>query len=112
MTARHDRLVRVRRIQARQALAALGRAQAALNSEAALIERVTTLIMAAAPAAGDAGAGALKARGQTTAMLGALADQLGRRLVARRDDRAALAAALARAQAAVDAALARREGRR
>lgn len=111
MSGRHDRLVRVRRIQARQALAALGQAQAALNSEAALIARVTGLILSAAPEPGDAGAGALKARGQTTAMLGDLAEQLGRRLARRRDDREALAAALARAQAAVDAALARRAGR-
>lgn len=112
MMARHDRLVRVRRIQARQALAALGQSQAALNSEAALIERVTGLILSAAPEPGDAGAAALKARGQTTRMLGDLAEQLGRRLARRRDDREALAAALARAQAAVDAALARREEQR
>ncbi len=107
---RLDRLIRVRRIRARHAMAALGRAQAAVRGDTDLIDRVAGLVAAAAPTPGRASAGALVARAGTAAMLGGLAEQLAVRLAVRRSERDALATALARAQAAVDAALARRQG--
>lgn len=103
-----DRLVRVRRVRARLAMAALGRSQARLLAETALLDRVAALLAGGGAATGVAAADALAARGSADAMLGALADNVGARLAGTESERRRLGAALGRAQAAVDAAVARR----
>lgn len=106
-----DRLVRVRRVRARLAMAALGRSQARLLAETALLDRVAALLADGGATSGVAAAAALAARGSADAMLGALADNVGVRLAGTESERRRLGAELARAQAAVDAAVARRAER-
>lgn len=103
-----DRLIRVRRVRARLALAALGRSQARVASEGALLARVDALLAAGGAATGVVAANAAIARGSADAMLGRLSDDVGARLMATRGEQQAQALALARARAAVDAAVARR----
>ena len=106
-----DRLIRVRRVRARLALAALGRAQARQGAEAALLDRVAMLVEQGGSRAGLVSAGAVAARASADAMLGRLADDVGRRLAETAAEKRALAQALGRARAAVDAAVARRSER-
>ena len=100
-----DRLIRVRRVRARQAMAALGRVQARQLSEAGLLARVRTLIASGGVHPGPVDAGALKARLASDAMLRRLAEDVSRRLGGTSEERARLGEALARARAAVDAAV-------
>lgn len=109
--AMFDRLVRVRRVRARLALAALGRTQTRQLAEAALLDRVGALIGHGGMGRGFVAADAATARAAADAMLGRLAEDVGRRLMVTRSERAALAQRLAQAQAAVDAAVARRAER-
>lgn len=101
-----DRLIRVRAIKARLALAALGAARRDLAQDEALLARVAGLRLG--QAMGSASAASAQARAQADLQLGklaeAVADRAGRnRLrVAQQTDR------LAAARAAVDAALHRR----
>jgi hypothetical protein len=106
-----DRLVRVRRVRARQAAAALGRVQARQLSEAGLLARVRTLLAQGGVRAGEVGAAELKARLASDAMLARLAEDVSRRLGGTDEERARLGAALGRARAAVDAAVERRAER-
>ena len=106
-----DRLIRVREIRARQAMAAAGRVETRRQAEAALVARVERLIARDAPAMGAMSAQAASARAANDAVLGALADRSRSRLVATRTEQVALAAALSEARAAVDAALSRRQQR-
>lgn len=106
-----DRLIRVREIRARQAMAAAGRVEARRQGEAALVARVERLLARAPPAPGPVFAQAAAARAANDAVLGVLADSGRARLSATHAEQAQLAAALAEARAAVDAALARREQR-
>ncbi len=105
-----DRLIRVRRVRARQALAALGRNRARQSAEAALLERVAALL-GGGVAPGEVAAGMAAARAAADAALGRLADDVGRRLGETQGEQRALAERLARARAAVDAAVARRAER-
>ena len=105
-----DRLIRVREIRARQALAASGRVETRRQAEAALVERVERLMLRA-PARGPMLALAASARVAGDAVLGALADDSRARLAATRTEQARLAQALTKARAAVDAAMARRADR-
>lgn len=105
-----DRLVRVRRVQAHQAMAALGKAEARRASEVALQQRITGLIATETPT-GSSTAMALQARKSGEALLGALAADSAARLAVTLGERQHLAEALARARAAVDAAIARRSQR-
>jgi hypothetical protein len=110
-----DRLIRVREIRARQALAAAGRVEARRQAETALVARVEGLLTrpVAGRAAGVAvSAQAASARAAGDAVLGALADDSRARLVATRAEQQRLAKALAEARAAVDAAVARRQFRK
>lgn len=106
-----DRLIRVREIRARQALAVAGRVEMRRQSEAALVDRVERLLVRGPVAAGPMLALAASARMAGDAVLGALADDSRARLAATRAEQARLAQALARARAAVDAAVARRAER-
>ncbi len=110
-TAALDRLIRVRRVRARLEMAALGRVQARQLAELGLRDRVASLLAAGGADVGAVGAGAASARARADAMLGGLADDLGRRLADTGDERRRLAEALGRARAAVDAAMARRAER-
>jgi hypothetical protein len=101
-----DRLIRVRRIRARQAMADLARAQAAARESRALIARLAALRHGALP--GVQAVAAARARWAADATLARLADDLTGRLAAREAAVADAAARLARAQAAVDAAITRR----
>ena len=103
-----DRLIRVRRVQAQLAMAALGRTQVRSQSEAALLARVSVLLGGGGAAAGVVAADAANARAAADAVLGRLAGDIGLRLSETRAEQARLAAALGRARAAVDAAVARR----
>lgn len=105
-----DRLIRVREIRARQALAAAGRVEARRQAEAALVVRVERLIARQTPV-GEMTALAASARASGDGVLGALADDTRARLAVTGAEAARLAAALARARAAVDAAVARRAQR-
>lgn len=100
-----DRLLRVRRIRHRLALAALGQTQARARHEAALSARVAALVTGFA--AGPSAVVAVNARHAANTMLAGLADDVARRLQASLDERDRQAQAVARAQAAVDAAVAR-----
>ena len=117
MTGRRDemrsleRLIRVRRVRARLAMAALGRAQVRRASEAALRDRVAMLLAGGGAGFGVVAADAVAARASADAMLGRLSDDVGRRLAGTEAERRQLAQALGRAQAAVDAAVARRAER-
>lgn len=106
-----DRLIRVRRVRSRLALAALGRTQVRQLAEAALLDRVAALVGSGGAGRGIVAADAATARAAADAVLGRLADDVGRRLAVSRAEQAGLAAALARAKAAVDAAVARRADR-
>jgi hypothetical protein len=106
-----DRLIRVRRVRARLALAALGRAQARHAAEAALHDRVTALLAAGGASPGVVMASAAAARTSTDALLGRLTDDVAHRLVGTETQRRQLGDALGRARAAVDAAVARRAER-
>ncbi|WP_416908959.1 MAG: hypothetical protein ACMVO5_04915 [Polymorphobacter sp.] len=106
-----DRLVRVRRVRARQAAAALGRVQARQLSEAGLLSRVRTLLAQGGVRAGEVRAAELKARLASDEMLARLAADVSRRLGGTDEERARLGAALGRARAAVDAAVERRAER-
>lgn len=109
MTDVLDRMIRVREIRAAQALAELGRAQARVNAEAALLARVSTLRIGQYQ--GVAAAGAVKARARADVMLGKLAGDIADRLANNTAFAAEQAQSLARARAAVDAAIARRAER-
>lgn len=109
--AMFDRLIRVRRVRARLALAALGRTQTRQLAEAALMERVNALIGSGGTGRGVVPADAASARAMADAMLGRLAEDVGRRLVVTKNEQQQLAENLARARAAVDAAVARRARR-
>ena len=100
-----DRIIRVRRVRTRQAMAALGRVQARQLSEAGLLARVRTLIASSGLQPGPVDAGTLKARLASDAMLRRLAEDVSRRLGGTSEERARLGEALARARAAVDAAV-------
>jgi hypothetical protein len=103
-----DRIIRVRRVRARQAAAALGRVQARQLSEAGLLARVRTLLAQGGARTGPVAAGELKARLASDAMLARLAEDVSRRLGGTAEERARLGDALSRARAAVDAAVSRR----
>lgn len=103
-----DRLIRVREIRARQAMAAAGRVETRRQAEAALVSRVERLIARDPPEPGPVSAQAASARAANDAVLGALADSSRLRLEATQREQARLAAALTQARAAVDAALTRR----
>ncbi len=111
MTRTLDRLIRVRRVRARLALAALGRSQVRQLAETALLERVAVLVEQGGSGAGEVSASAVAARASADAMLGRLAEDVGRRLAETAAEKRALAEALGRARAAVDAAVARRAER-
>lgn len=106
-----DRLIRVREIRARQALAAAGRAEARRQAEAALVQRIERLIASAPAGTGDVTALAASARAAGDGVLGALADDGRARLAVTSAEAARLAQALARARAAVEAAVTRRQNR-
>lgn len=106
-----DRLIRVREIRARQALAAAGRAETRRQAEAALVARVERLLARPASSPGTISAMAASARAAGDAVLGALADDGRNRLAATHAEQQRLAKALGEARAAVDAALARRQQR-
>jgi hypothetical protein len=106
-----DRLIRVREIRARQALAAAGRIESRRQSEAALVARVEQLIARTPAPAGSVPALAASARASGNDVLGVLADSGRARLTATEAERTRLVAALGCARAAVDAAVARRRER-
>ena len=106
-----DRLIRVRRVRARLALAALGRSQARQVAETALLERVAVLLGQGGSAPGPVAANAGASRVTADAMLGRLADDIARRLAGTALEKRGLAEALGRARAAVDAAVERRAER-
>ena len=106
-----DRLIRVREIRVRQAMAAAGRVETRRQSEAALAARVERLLVQAPAVTGPVLAQAALARAAGDAVLGALADDSRARLAATRAEQERLAQALAKARAAVDAAVARRAER-
>ncbi len=106
-----DRLIRVRKVRARQAMAALGRNQARAAAETNLHGRVLALIGDGGAAVGAVSAAAANARAASDALLGALAADSDARLAATNIEQARLAQGLARARAAVDAAIARRSDR-
>ena len=101
-----DRLIRVRRIRERLALADLARAQGQAAADAALLERVRGLV--GGQAAGVASAAVRSARARIDAQVQDISAE-----VAQRRERSVLvrdnaSQKLAAARAAVDAALARR----
>ncbi|MEN9933295.1 MAG: hypothetical protein RIS17_1868 [Pseudomonadota bacterium] len=101
-----DRLIRVRQIRERLALADLARAQGQAAADAALLARVRALV--GGQAAGIASAGERSARARIDAQVQDIAADVAvrrDRSLAARDD---AARALAAARAAVDAAIARR----
>lgn len=106
-----DRVIQVREVRARLAMAALGRARARQAAEAALNARIEMLLTAGGAAQGRVAANAAAARASADAMLGRLAADVGKRLAASASETAELGAALGRARAAVDAAIARRAER-
>ncbi|MBB6226341.1 hypothetical protein FHS79_000495 [Polymorphobacter multimanifer] len=111
MSAPLDRIVRVRRVRTRSAMAALGRVQARQLSEAGLLARVRTLLVEGGTRPGPIGAAELKARVASDAMLARLAEDVSRRLGGSTEERARLGEALGRARAALDAAVERRAER-
>jgi hypothetical protein len=106
-----DRVIQVREVRARLAMAALGRARARQAAEAALNARIETLLGQGGAAQGRVAANAAAARASADAMLGRLASDVGKRLQASTSETVQLGAALGRARAAVDAAIARRADR-
>ncbi len=103
-----DRIVRVRKVKARQALVNLARLQTRQQAEIDLQRRVQSLMAAGEPDAGIAAANAVSARATSNGLLGMLAIDSAARFELAEAQRAVLATALARARAAVDAAIARR----
>jgi hypothetical protein len=101
-----DRLIRVRRIRERLALADLARAQGKAAADAALLERVRALVGGQAPGVLNAAVRAARARsdGQLHEIAAAVAERRAQSEAARDEAGRQLAAA----RAAVDAALARR----
>ncbi|MBU6166218.1 MAG: hypothetical protein KGQ52_08790 [Alphaproteobacteria bacterium] len=101
-----DRLIRVRRIRERLAMADLARAQGQAAADAALLGRVRALVGGQGQGTATAGARAARARidGQLQAIAADVAGRQQRSLAARDDAGRQLAAA----RAAVDAAVARR----
>ncbi len=106
-----DRLVRVREVRARLALAALGRVEGRRQAEADLDGRVQALLAGGGPGLGRVDANAANARAAADAMLGRLADDVARRLAVTSAEQRRLAETLTRARAAVDAAVNRRAER-
>jgi hypothetical protein len=101
-----DRLIRVRRIRERLALADLARAQGRAAADAALLERVRALVGGQAP--GVDGAAARAARARSDGQLHDIAAVLAERHDQSAAARDAAGRQLAAARAAVDAAIARR----
>lgn len=101
-----DRLVRVRRIRERLALADLARAQGKAAADAALLERVRALV--GGQADGVASAAARSARARSDGQLHDIAAAVAQRGVQSRAARDDAGRQLAAARAAVDAAIARR----
>ncbi len=101
-----DRLIRVRRIRERLAMADLARAQGRAAADAALLERVRALVGGQGPGVASAAARAARARsdGQLHDIAAVVAQRQDQALRARDDAGRQLAAA----RAAVDAAIARR----
>lgn len=101
-----DRLIRVRRIRERLAMADLARAQGRAAADAALLERVRALVGGQGIGVASAAARSSRARsdGQLHDIAAAVAQRRDLSLTARDDAGRQLAAA----RAAVDAALARR----
>ena len=106
-----DRLIRVREVRARLALAALGRVESRRQAESDLDGRVHTLLAGSGSSVGRVDANAANARAAADAMLGRLADDVARRLAVTSAEQCRLAETLARARAAVDAAVNRRAER-
>ncbi len=101
-----DRLIRVRRIRERLALAELARAQGQAAADAALLSRVRALVGGQGEGTAPAGTRAARARidGQLQAIAADISNRHDRALGLRDEASRQLAAA----RAAVDAALARR----
>lgn len=106
-----DRLIRVREIRARQAMAAAGRVETRRQAEAALVGRVEQLLVRAPAAPGPMLAMAASARAAGDGLLRLLAEDSRARLTATRAEQSRLALALGKARAAVDAAVTRRAER-
>lgn len=104
-----DRLIRVREVRARQALAAAARIETQRRGEAALLARVEQLVAHTPPPNGLIAAMATSARATADSVLWALADDSRARLVLTDTEATRLAHSLAQARAAVDAAVARRQ---
>lgn len=101
-----DRLIRVRRIRERLALADLARAQGQAAADAALLERVRALV--GGQAEGVASAGVRAARARIDAQVQDIAAEVAVRRAHSAQRRDEASQRLAAARAAVDAALARR----
>jgi hypothetical protein len=101
-----DRLIRVRRIRERLALADLARAQGRAAADAALLERVRALV--GGQAVGVEAAAARAARARSDTQLGDIAAVVAQRCDQSAAARDAAGRQLAAARAAVDAAIARR----
>lgn len=106
-----DRLIRVREVRARLALAALGRVESRRQAESDLDGRVQALLAGSGSSVGRVDANAANARAAADAMLRRLADDVARRLAVTSAEQRRLAETLARARAAVDAAVNRRAER-
>lgn len=101
-----DRLIRVRRIRERLALADLARAQGRAAADAALLERVRALV--GGQGTGIEPAAVRAARARSDGQLGEIAAAVAQRHAAAATARDAASRQLAAARAAVDAAIARR----
>jgi hypothetical protein len=101
-----DRLIRVRRIRERLALADLARAQGQAAADAALLSRVRALV--GGQGEGTASAAARAARARIDGQLQAIAADIATREAQSQRARDDAGRQLAAARAAVDAALARR----
>jgi hypothetical protein len=100
-----DRLIRVREVRARLALAALGWVETRRQAESDLDGRVQALLAGSGSSPGRVDGNAANARAAADAMLGRLADDVALRLAVTSAEQRRLAQALARARAAVDAAV-------
>ena len=101
-----DRLIRVRRIRQRLAMADLARAQGQAAADAALLARVRALV--GGQGDGTAPAAARAARARIDGQLQMIAADIAQRHVVALTARDAAGRQLAAARAAVDAAVARR----
>jgi hypothetical protein len=106
-----DRLIRVREIRARQALAVAGQLEGRRGAEAAVVARIERLLARAPMAEGAIAAQAGSARAAGDVILGLLAENGRVRLAATEAEKTRALHALAHARAAVDAAIARRRDR-